>query len=226
MKTVNISSFSDYIGNIFENEVNSHVYRGERLLSRPVLPKVGRIKNKDNKKFSPEDEKLILRAFTKRSLMLIPSPPSTDIEWLMIAQHHGLPTRLLDFTTNPLVGLYFSVEKPMNPGEETESSVVYSLQATSPKKQEGLNPFTIKQDTFINPFYSTIRMVSQQSRFMIFSDPLEPMNVKESIKYVIPHMVRKEVKKQLNRCGINKMNLFNSLDAVAEFLEWASTSNH
>ena len=43
-------------------------------------------------------------------------------EWrqLAIAQHYGLPTRFLDFTTNMLVALFFSVEEPVSRRKTTK----------------------------------------------------------------------------------------------------------
>jgi len=41
--------------------------------------------------------------------------PKNDFEWLFLFQHYGGPTRLLDWSTNPLIALYFSSTSRDNP---------------------------------------------------------------------------------------------------------------
>mmetsp|Transcript_523 Transcript_523/g.1302 ORF Transcript_523/g.1302 Transcript_523/m.1302 type:complete len:504 (-) Transcript_523:1693-3204(-) len=69
-------------------------------------------------------EKAIIRSFRNYSHGALP-PGSPLFEWLTLAQHHGCPTRMLDFSYSPLVALHFATSDPIY---DDEDGVVWCVQ--------------------------------------------------------------------------------------------------
>ena len=88
------------------------IFRGQSDASLPLRPKAGRpeffhtYQGGDLERFREWREQAI--AFSNL--------PENDFECLAFAQHYGLATRLLDWTTNPLVALYFAAEAESEKG--------------------------------------------------------------------------------------------------------------
>ena len=55
------------------------------------------------------DEVYLMNRFKQNAYEFLVERPQGEWEWMHLARHHGLPSRLLDWTENPLVGLYFAV---------------------------------------------------------------------------------------------------------------------
>jgi len=115
-KVFEVTSLIEFI------EVAMYLYNGDRVIFRgqtterewPLVPSVGR--STDHSQFL-QQEKEILEQFRRESILHVAVVPATLWQWLALAQHNRLPTRLLDWTKNPLVGLWFAVKDPATKGE-------------------------------------------------------------------------------------------------------------
>ena len=79
------------------------LFRGHSSEKWDLVPKAGR---------SPYDKHNDEETFYawKRQAMIFLKESYNDWDMLTIAQHHGLATRLLDWSFNPLVAAYFAVK--------------------------------------------------------------------------------------------------------------------
>lgn len=94
------------------------IFRGQRC-DWPLVPILGRppdgcvpTDGRPARRWWFHEEEAVFAEFKRESLPYLRSIPSTDWQWLAVAQHNRLPTRLLDWTTNPLAALWFSVCEP------------------------------------------------------------------------------------------------------------------
>ncbi len=112
MREIPLKSFEDFISAVKAYDGEYAVYRGVKHKDYDLRPRVGRIVLSDDKKLLQEEIRL-LRWFRDRSVPYVNLDTIAweDWDWVALAQHHGLPTRLLDWTRNPLVAAYFAVEK-------------------------------------------------------------------------------------------------------------------
>ena len=85
----------------------------------------------------------VFSEWRKRAIAFRSDLPTEDWECLALAQHYGLPTRLVDWTKNPLVALFFAAES--NPDED---GAVYGYCAS-----DGWNPGTPFEDTVRRAIY-------------------------------------------------------------------------
>ena len=84
-------------------------FRGVSDESLELLPSAYRPNNTCFSKVDFQNhEKDCLRSFMREARRYSSIPEEDVWNWTVLAQHHGVPTRLLDITRNPLVALWFS----------------------------------------------------------------------------------------------------------------------
>ena len=88
------------------------VYRGASDACRPLLTSLDRLGGVNPPHTKRGLEAHILRNFKRYSRPHLHTPPVNEWEVLVAAQHHGVPTRLLDWTYSPLVAAHFATAEP------------------------------------------------------------------------------------------------------------------
>jgi hypothetical protein len=152
-----IKSFDDLHRAVEEYGGKSIVYRGLTDVAYALPPEVGRHKRPDSSPIDEDHDRAMLRRFKEQALAYLSFRPETEWEWLAIARHHGLPTRLLDWTRNPLIGAYFAVEK-----EHVGDSVVYAYHNERHIRTEKFRtPFDCKKVGKFVPPHVTRRITAQ-----------------------------------------------------------------
>ena len=209
------------------------LFRGQST-DEPLIPKIARLtpKNKDGN--LPKIERLMMADFERQRLPFTEFEPRNEWDLLALAQHHGLPTRLLDWSFSALAALWFCVKYPPKENEQGKEldGVVWLLKT----KVEDFIEFPTEESPY-SPGRTRIlrsrsvskRIVAQAGVFTchrrmptgIFIALEKNKVYKERlVKIIIPANSFHRLRDQLNACGVNSVSLFPDLDGLAAHLQF------
>ena len=197
---------------------STFAYRGVSIESYPLTNGLTRLGTP-----YPNMEKNLIKQFKKYAQRHVVDR-DTEWHWLSVAQHHGLPTRLLDWTYSPLIALHFAtveLDKYDNDGAvwKVNYSQVHNLLQTQQTKSLdalGARIFTIDARRapnfvvaiFFEPPAVDDRIVNQFAYFSMLSDPFLAMDdwfemphverEVEVTKIIIPKELKWEIRDKLD----------------------------
>ena len=226
---------------------NGHdwLFRGVTSVTHKLTPKVGRPERKPKptgsdpaRKFpySLDDEVATFRIFKDAARAHVEATPTNDLEWLALAQHFGVPTRLLDWTEGFLVATWFALENSgfipaFDEGTERivlkrHNAAVWVIRNLPPvNDEEKQNPFHVTGIRCYRPPHISPRIPAQRSVFTIHEKPTEEMDVPELVKFTIRSRCCFEIRKRLDACGVNESSLFPDLQGLGAHLAWRYKNN-
>jgi len=205
-----------------------NLFRGQENDTWDLMPKIGRPKflKPDPIKF----EKNLLDEFRRLAHSFESNIRGYDTwDILALAQHHGMPTRLLDWTTNPLIALWFAFYKEKS---DNEKRAVWLITFETEKviKASETDPYKIGETKIFKPNHINKRIAAQNGWFTshVYNHDTKkyyPINHQRDfagkiIKHVFPNDKRDMFLSQLDLLGINYLSIFPDLEGLSKYLEW------
>jgi hypothetical protein len=232
VETIIVSSFKHYMTQVLRYYDGSYLFRGVSRTSWELIPSIGR--GRYCTAYAVDDELETFRLFKARARRCVTVLPQNDWEWLALAQHHNLPTRLLDWSASPLVAAFFatlgwngslpqfSIYEEAGKEWPDEDSVVYvaKLDGVFDTADMDRDPFALREVEFFQGPHVTPRLHAQLGAFSIHPHPDKPYKSQNLTRIIIPGRQRLYFQNGLDLLGFGRSSMFPDIDGLAQQLAW------
>lgn len=192
------------------------LFRGQENSSWDLRPKCGRgyFKNRNDKE--------IFESWKQKSYEYSDWHPDENWNWLALAQHHGLATRLLDWSANPLVAVFFACQN------ESVDGVIFAYlggKRILEKSFKQSDPWDVIEPFVFHPYLKSRRVANQKGSFTISGNPYicfstQIRDNEKLLKIKICKHYKRKFLFELSLYGIDWSFIYPDLDGLSKHINW------
>lgn len=235
-ESVDIRTVADLLSHLSGTRASGALkwYRGQSDFGWGLVPKVARNSN------HVRHELDMLKTFKKDASDRLGRRPQTAWEWIVVAQHYGLPTRLLDWSENPLIALYFAAGN----SDPSADGAIFELDPASLNNsafEDAPDVVMLDEDDFLDGYLPSApkgprrgplavvcgrtfdRIIAQSGTFTLnhfVSDNIEALHGgPHTTRLRIPLAAKPSLRAELSDMNINESTVYPDPVALARHLE-------